>query len=131
MARHFVKNAAQGPLEKLVETQALSLDLREAVLPCLSGGESRRWTIAELVERFKNLGVCASRAGVTAALAELGLELELSGWAPWRLLERGTEWILEPKSELVALLSGVRRLPLKEQKILSEKQRAVLRRVMR
>jgi hypothetical protein len=31
---------------------------------------------------------------VTAALAELGLEL--SGWAPWRLLERGTEWILEP-----------------------------------
>ena len=46
--------------------------------------------VGELVERFRNLGVCASRAGVTAALAELGLELELSGWAPWRLLERGT-----------------------------------------
>jgi hypothetical protein len=73
-----------------------------------------------LVERFKNLGVCASRAGVTAALAELALELELSGWAPWRLIERGTEWILEPQSELVALLSGVRRIPLKEAKILSE-----------
>jgi len=29
-------------------------------------------------ERFKNLGLCASRASVTAALAELGLELELS-----------------------------------------------------
>ena len=43
-----------------------------------------------LVERFKNLGVCASRAGVTAALAELALELELSGWAPWRLIEMGT-----------------------------------------
>ena len=46
---------------------ALSVDLREAVMACLSGGESRRWTIAELVERFKNLGVCASRASVTAA----------------------------------------------------------------
>jgi hypothetical protein len=48
-------------------------------MACLSGGESRRWTVGELVERFKNLGVCASRASVTAALAELGLELELSG----------------------------------------------------
>jgi chromosome segregation and condensation protein ScpB len=114
------------PLENLVEIEALNIDLREAVMACLSGGESRRWTVAELVERFKNLGVCATRASVTAALAELALELELSGWAPWRLLERGTEWILEPKSELVALLSGVRRLPLKEAKMLSEEHKAVL-----
>ena len=35
---------------------ALSVDLREAVMACLSGGESRRWTIAELVERFKKSG---------------------------------------------------------------------------
>jgi hypothetical protein len=42
--------------------------------------------VGELVERFKSLGVCASRAGVTAALAELGMEIELSSWAPWRLL---------------------------------------------
>ena len=75
---------------------------------------------------LKIWGVCATRASVTAALAELGLELELSGWAPWRLLERGTEWILAPKSELVALLSGVRRLPVKEAKILSEEHKAVL-----
>jgi chromosome segregation and condensation protein ScpB len=119
------RNTGQ-PLEKLVQTQALSLDLREAVIACLSGRESRRWTIAELVERFKNLGVCASRASVTAALAELALELELSGWAPWRLLERGTEWILAPRSELVELLSGVRRLPVKEAMILSEEHKAVL-----
>jgi chromosome segregation and condensation protein ScpB len=118
--------AGRSPSEELVEIQTLSVDLREAVMACLCGQESRRWTIAELVERFKNLGVCASRASVTAALAELGVELELSGWAPWRLLERGTEWILEPKSELVALLSGVRRLPLKEAKILSEEHKAVL-----
>jgi chromosome segregation and condensation protein ScpB len=119
------RNAGQ-PLEERVEIQALSVDLREAVMACLSGGESRRWTVAELVERFKNLGICASRASVTAALAELGLELELSSWAPWRLLERGTEWILVPKSELVALLSGVRRLPVKEAMILSEEHKAVL-----
>ena len=90
------RNAGQEPLEELVEDQALSLDLREAVMACLSGRESRRWTVGELVERFKNLGVCASRASVTAALAELALE-------------RGTEWILAPKSELLELLSGVRR----------------------
>jgi chromosome segregation and condensation protein ScpB len=114
------------PLEERVEIQALSVDLREAIMACLCGGESRRWTVGELVERFKNLGICASRASVTAALAELGLELELSGWAPWRLLERGTEWILAPKSELVELLSGVRRLPVKEAMILSEEHKAVL-----
>jgi hypothetical protein len=98
----------QESLEDLVKTQALSIDLREAVKACLSGGESRRWTIAELVERFKNLGICASRASVTAAMAEVGLELELSGWSAWHLVERGTEWILAPKSEVLALLGGVR-----------------------
>jgi chromosome segregation and condensation protein ScpB len=122
----FGTREAGQPLEERVQIQALSVDLREAVMACLSGGESRRWTVMELVERFKNLGVCATRAGVTAALAELALELELSGWAPWRLVERGTEWILEPKSELVALLSGVRRLPLKEASDLSEEHKAVL-----
>jgi hypothetical protein len=35
---------------------------------------------------------------VTAALAELELELELSSWAPWRLLERGNEWILDTRA---------------------------------
>jgi hypothetical protein len=113
-------------LEERVQTQAISVDLREAVMACVSGGESRRWTVGELVERFKNLGICASRASVTTALAELGLELELTGWAPWRLVERGTEWILVPKSELVELLSGVRRLPVKEAMILSEEHKAVL-----
>jgi hypothetical protein len=32
--------------------------------------------VGELLERFKALGICASRAGVTAALAELEVELE-------------------------------------------------------
>ncbi len=122
----FGTREAGQPLEERVEIQALNVDLREAVMACLSGGESRSWTIAELVERFRNLGLCATRASVTAALAELALELELSSWAPWRLLERGTEWILEPKSKLLEFLSGVRRLPLKEAKTLSEEHKAVL-----
>ena len=75
MSDTLTGNAGQEPLEKLVEIPALSVDLREAVMACLSGRESRRWTVAELVQRFKNLGVCASRASVTAALAELGLGL--------------------------------------------------------
>ena len=78
MSDTFGTREAGQPLEERVEIQALSVDLREAVMACLSGGESRCWTVAELVERFKNLGVCATRASVTAALAELGLELELS-----------------------------------------------------
>jgi chromosome segregation and condensation protein ScpB len=120
------KETGPVPLEELVENQAFSVGLREAVMACLSGRESRRWTVLELVERLKNLGVRASRAGVTAALAELALELELSGWAPWRLLERGAEWILEPKSELLEFLSGVRRLPSEKAKTLSEEHKAVL-----
>jgi integrase len=36
-------------------------------MACLSGRESRRWTVLELVDRFKNLGVCASRASVEEA----------------------------------------------------------------
>jgi chromosome segregation and condensation protein ScpB len=122
----FKTGNAGSPSEERVETQALSVDLREAVMACLSGGESRRWTVLELVERFKNLGICATRASVTSALAELGLELELSSWAPWRLLERGTQWILAPESELLKLLSSVRRLPLKEASDLSEEHKAVL-----
>jgi hypothetical protein len=110
--------------EELLGAQALNVDLKEAVMACLSGGESRRWTIGELVERFKDLGIAASRAGVTAALAELEVELEIASWAPWRLVERGTEWILAPKSELMELLLCARRLPLKAE--LSQEHKAVL-----
>jgi hypothetical protein len=120
------RNAGQEPLEELVENQAISVDLREAVMACLCGGESRRWTVGELLERFKALGICASRASVTATLTELEVELELCPWAPWRLLERGTEWILVPKSELLALFCGVRKLPVPEPEKLSLEHKAVL-----
>jgi len=116
--------AGQQPLEELVENQALSADLKQVVMACLCGQESRRWTIGELVERLGALGLSCSRASVTGALAELEVELELCAWAPWRLFERGTEWILAPKSELLALLAGERRLPVKD--TLSDEHKAVL-----
>jgi chromosome segregation and condensation protein ScpB len=112
------------PLEELAGAQALGVDLKEAAMACLSGAESRRWTVGELVERFKDLGISASRASVTAALAELELELELAPWAPWHLVERGTEWILAPKSELMERLLATRKVPLKVE--LSEGHKAVL-----
>ena len=67
-----------------------------------------------------------TRASIAGALSELELELELCPWAPWRLAERGQEWLLEPKSELTGLLSGVRALPLDDPGRLSDEHRAVL-----
>ena len=45
------------------------------------------------------------------ALAELEFEISLCSWLPWTLTENGTEWSLVPKSDLLALLSGIRKLP--------------------
>ena len=53
--RHFGTGNAGSPSEELVEIQALSVDLREAVMACLSGRESCRWTVLELLERLKKL----------------------------------------------------------------------------
>jgi hypothetical protein len=52
----------------------------------------------DLVERFNPLGVCASHASVTGALAELALGLELRVWAPARTRNRMDPGALEPKS---------------------------------
>jgi hypothetical protein len=85
-----------GDLQVRHESEGFLFELLRLLGYRFLQGKSRRWTVLELVERLKNLGVGASRASVTAALAELGLELELSRWALWRLLERGTEWIWLP-----------------------------------
>ena len=114
------------PLEELIGAQALAIDLKQAVLACLAGAESRRWTVGELLARLKGLGVPGTRASLVRALSELELELSLCPWAPWRLLERGQEWALVPKSELVELLSGVRALPLADPGRLSDEHKAVL-----
>jgi hypothetical protein len=39
-------------LEELIGSQALSADLKTALFACLTGRESRRWTVGELFERL-------------------------------------------------------------------------------
>jgi hypothetical protein len=98
-------------LEELIGPQALSADLQIAIVACLSGAESRRWTVGELFERLKNLGLHCSKPALLAALGELELEIALCQFLPWSLVEQGTEWSLAPKSQLLALLSGARNSP--------------------
>ena len=113
-------------LEKLIGVQALTTDLKPALLACLTGRESRRWTIAELSDRLHNLGLTCSKPAVIGALAELEIEISLCSWLPWTLTENGTEWSLVPKSDLLALLSGIRKLPGVYADTLTEEHKAVL-----
>src|ERR1700730_7578187 len=99
-------------LEELIGTQALNTELKPALLACLTGRESRRWTVIELYERLTNLGIRCSKPAVLGALGDLELEISLSSWLPWNLVERGTEWALLPKNDILELLSGIRRLPV-------------------
>ena len=70
-------------LEELIGAQALSADLKTAIVACLTGAESRRWTIAELSGRLNNLGVHCSKPAVSGALGELALEISLCPFLPW------------------------------------------------
>src|SRR5271165_4781976 len=113
-------------LEELIGAQALSADLKTAIVACLSGAESRRWTVGELLGRLNNLGVHCSKPAVLGALGELELEISLCPFLPWSLVEHGTEWSLLPKSELIELLSGVRKLPGISSDTLTDEHKAVL-----
>ena len=113
-------------LEELIDAQALSADLKPALVACLTGAESRRWTVGELLGRLNNLGVHCSKPAVLGALGELELEISLCPFLPWSLVERGTEWSLAPKSELLELLCGVRKLPGISSGTLTDEHKAVL-----
>jgi len=113
-------------LEELIGAQALSADLKPALVACLTGRESRRWTIAELFERLNNLGVRCSKQAVLGALGELELEMSLCPFLPWTLVEHGTEWSLTPKNDLLELLSGIRKLPGISADTLSDEHKAIL-----
>jgi hypothetical protein len=113
-------------LEQLIADQALNTALKPAILACLTGGESRRWTIAELYDRLNNLGVRCSKPGVLGALGELELEISLCRWLPWFLVEHGTEWSLRPRNEVLGLLCGVRKLPVVCAESLTVEEKAVL-----
>jgi hypothetical protein len=117
-------SSADEQLENVIEIQSAVVGVKEAVMACLCGTESRRWTIGELVERLKFLGVKASRTSITGALADLEVELQVATWAPWRLIERGQEWMLVPRNELLELLLGTRGLAPDKQ--YSDSHKAVL-----
>ena len=63
---------------------------------------------------------------MAGALGELELEISLCPFLPWSLVEHGTEWSLAPKSELLELLSGVRKLPGISSGTLTDEHKAVL-----
>jgi hypothetical protein len=116
-----------GSWEQVIAAQALETPLKPAVMACLSGGESARWTLAELADRLRSLAVPFTRPALLGSLLELQAELDAAPWAPWRLLERGQEWILVPKTELYGLLLGVRAVPVSaEAPPLSDDEKAVL-----
>ena len=113
-------------LEERIGAQALSADLKTAIVAALTGRESRRWTVGELFDRLNNLGVRCSKPAVAGALGELELEFALCPFLPWNLVEQGTEWSLATKSELLELLSGVRKLPGISSDTLTDEHKAVL-----
>jgi hypothetical protein len=113
-------------LEELIGAQALSADLKTALVACLTGRESRRWTVGELSERLNNLGLRCSKPAVIGALGELEIEMALCPFLPWVLAEQGTEWSLVPKSEFLELLSGVRKFPGISADTLTDEHKAVL-----
>ena len=114
-------------LEELIGAQALTADLKTAIVAALTGRESRRWTVGELFNRLNNLGVRCSKPAVAGALGELELEIALCPFLPWNLVEQGTEWTLATKTELLELLSGVRKLPgISSDTLLTDEAKAVL-----
>jgi hypothetical protein len=114
-------------LEERISAQALTADLKTAIVAALTGRESRRWTVGELFDRLNNLGVRCSKPAVAGALGELELEFALCPFLPWNLVEQGTEWTLRTKTELLELLSGVRKLPgVTANTLLTEEAKAVL-----
>ena len=71
-------------LEERIGAQALTADLKTAIVAALTGRESRRWTVGELFDRLNNLGVRCSKPAVAGALGELELEFALCPFLPWK-----------------------------------------------
>lgn len=101
-----------GSWAQTVAAQAVETPLKPALMACLSSGESARWTLAELADRLHGLSVPFTEPALLGSLLELQTELDAASWAPWRLVERGKEWILVPKAEIYGLLLGIRAVPV-------------------
>jgi hypothetical protein len=118
--------ADQSVLEEAIVSQALASDLKPALIACLTGTESRRWTVGELFERVTRLGMRCTKPAIVCALGELELEIALCPWLPWTLTEQGTEWSLTAKNEFLQLLCGIRKVPGVTGATLSDEHKAVL-----
>jgi hypothetical protein len=117
-------------VEERVGAQGFSTDVKTALVACLTGRESRRWTVGELFDRLNKLGLHCSKPAVSGALTELELEMALCPFLPWKLEEQGIEWCLVPKNDLLELLSGVRKLPVRSAENLTDEHKAILLVVM-
>ena len=54
------------------------------------------------------------------------MDLSLCMWRPWNLVEHRSEWIFQPKTDVLALLSRVCRLPPAAARHLIEEHQAVV-----
>jgi hypothetical protein len=113
-------------LEEELTTAVDEVDLRQALLSCFASRESYLWSVTELQVVLAGLGIRLSKAAINRLLGELSVELELSSWSPWMLVEGEKDWRLEPKSLLVSVLSGHRRITGALAKLMSQHHKAVL-----
>jgi hypothetical protein len=96
-----------GSSREVIGYQALITPLKSALLACLTSQDCLRWTIAEIEELLNNLSIPCSKPTLLGALSELALDLSLCTWCPWNLVEHRSEWIFQPKTDVLALLSRV------------------------
>lgn len=110
--------------EAAIDNAVRNTPLPSAVLAVFTGRIGRRWTLGEIQRKLQALGFRLSRNSLVVAMGELEAQLEDNDFLPWILIERGQEWFLTPKNEVLAALEGVPSLRLNRS--LSEEEKAVL-----
>lgn len=115
-----------GALEEDVALAVSELDLRQALLACFTSRHSYLWSVGELEAALAGLGIRRGKAALERILGELAVELELATWSPWVLVEGQQDWRLEPKTALVSILSGHRKITGELAKEMSDRHKAVL-----
>jgi hypothetical protein len=63
-------------LAELIDAQVLNANIKAALVACLTRRESRRWTVGELFDRLKTLGMRCSKPALAGALVELQIETD-------------------------------------------------------
>jgi hypothetical protein len=110
--------------DALLAEEISTTPLPSAVLACFTGSDGRRFTREELRQKLLGSGFRVNAQELTLALTQLEAALVTSSLAPWRLVERGSEWFLVPKNHVLASLEKAPGLPATLN--LSEDEKAVL-----